>query len=232
MKPAYQLKHDLEFISSVQKATLSTENFGIEPTHGLFGSPDWWEQISSGKLPLSTLRGVITQRYMGSMADWPEIKVQSDTGEVSRWTRKVNSVKQDALYVPGQTIEIDFVVQRHRAKSFDEGSETKVVVEIRVEPCPHMQVPGAYEKLRAREIAEAILMRYSITFVAAHELSELGTAPGVMSEDAHRVFRKVADEIRDLRTRKRNGQAMSALLDRWKDAILAACKELADTNPQ
>jgi hypothetical protein len=231
MKPAYQLKQDFEFISKVQKTTLSTEHFGIEPTHGLFGSSEWWEQISSGKLPLYTLRGVITQRYMGSMGDWPEITVQSDTGEIWHWTRRVNSKEQDALYVPGQRIEIDYVIQRHRAKSFDKGSETKQVI-VRVEPSAHMQVPGSYEKLRAREIAQGIFLRYSVILETAHELSELSKAPSVMGEQAQSVFTNVADEIPDLRTRRRNDGAMTALLDRWKDAVLAAWKELAETKSQ
>src|SRR5262250_387439 len=102
MRTAYELKKDTELISNVQKATLSTEKFGIEPTHGLFGSSEWWEQISSGRLPLHTLRGVITKRYMGSMGDWPEIEVQTETGKLSHWTRQVNSKEQDALYIPGQ----------------------------------------------------------------------------------------------------------------------------------
>jgi transcription elongation factor len=46
----------------------------------------------------------------GSMGDWPEIEVRSDKGEVSHWTGKVNSKEQDALYFPGQQIEIDYVV--------------------------------------------------------------------------------------------------------------------------
>lgn len=229
MKPAYQLKQDFDFISKVQKATLSTERFGIEPTHGLFGSPEWWEQISSGKLPLYTLRGLITQRYMGSMGDWPEITVQSDTGEISHWTRRVNSKEQDALYVPGQRIEIDYVMQWHRAKSFDKGSEAKQVIEVRVEPSAHMQVLGSYEKLRAREIAQAIFVRHSVILETAYELSELAKVPGVMSKEAQNVFTSLADEIRDLRTRRINDRAMTALLDRWEDAVLAACKELAGT---
>lgn len=136
MITAYELKKDLGFISRVQKATLSTEQFGIEPTHGLFGSSEWWDQIAAGKLPLRTLRGVITRRYMGGMNDWPEIEVQSETGEMSNWGRRGNSPEQDTLYIPGRRIEIDYVVERRRMRSFDHGAETKSVVEIRIESTP------------------------------------------------------------------------------------------------
>lgn len=80
MKPAYLLKEDSERIAAIQKATLTTDDFGIEQTHGLLGSPGWWEQISSGQLPLHTLRGGIIERFWGSMADWPEITVRRDKG--------------------------------------------------------------------------------------------------------------------------------------------------------
>ena len=34
----YDLRDDATFIKQVQEATLNTEHYGIEPTHGLFGS--------------------------------------------------------------------------------------------------------------------------------------------------------------------------------------------------
>jgi hypothetical protein len=226
MRTAYELKKDSDFISKVQQATLTTENFGIEPTSGLFGSPEWWEQICRGKLPVYTLRGVITKRYMASMADWPEIEVQSDAGELSHWTRRCNAKEQDALYVPGQPIEIDYVMQRHRPKSFDHGAEHKQVIEIRIEPSAQMGVPGAYERLRAREIAQAILARYSVIVERALELSELGNSPHVMSAEAQRIFSNIAAEIHSPATR---GDSMTTLLERWRGPVLTACKELSRT---
>src|SRR5690348_6718625 len=185
MKPAYQLRQDLARIAAIQKATLNTVEFGIEQTHKLFGSPDWWEQISSGHLPMHTLRGVIVERFWGSMADWPEIKVKNDNGEISQWTREVNSKEQDALYIPGQRIEIDYVLQRHRPKSCDKGGEAKVVIEMRVEP--NTQMRGSYEKLRAKELAQAVSLFYPNIIDAAHHLSELGNIPDVMDEESHAV---------------------------------------------
>lgn len=104
MKIAYRLKDNPNHIAQVQKATLTTENFGIEPTHGLFGSPEWWERIAGGDLLIHTLRGIVTDRFMGSMGDWPMIKVRNDAGEESSWTREVNIREQDALYRVGRPI--------------------------------------------------------------------------------------------------------------------------------
>jgi hypothetical protein len=229
MKPAYQLRNDATFIAQVQKATRNTDNFGIEPTHGLFGSQEWWEQIASGKLAMHTLCGVIIERFWGSMGDWPKIKVENDTGEISHWTRKVNTKDQDALYIPGQRIEIDYVLQRHRPKSSDHGAEVKQVIEVRVEPSTQMERPGSYEKLRARELAQAVALNYVIIVDAAHQLSDLGNAPGVMSDQVHKVFTTVAKEIDDL-ILQRKDEAMTSLLSRWKDPVLAVCKELQDTS--
>jgi len=229
MKPAYQLKEDSARIAAIQKATLNTAEFGIEQTHGLLGSPEWWEKISSGQLPLHTLRGVIIERFCGSMADWPEIKVRNDSGELSNWTREVNSREQDALYIPGRRIEIDYVVQRHRPKSFSKGGETKVVVEIRVEASADNEAQGIYERLRARELAQAVSLFYPNIIDASHHLSELGNVPGVMDEEAHRIFKSIAAEVQEVVKEKRS-MAMDGLLNRWKAPVLDACKRLLNSS--
>jgi hypothetical protein len=41
MKIAYRLRDNAKHIAQVQKATLTTDDFGIEPTDGLFGSAEW-----------------------------------------------------------------------------------------------------------------------------------------------------------------------------------------------
>ncbi|HKC96332.1 MAG TPA: hypothetical protein VKB81_20155 [Nitrospira sp.] len=227
MRPAYQLKRDLDSLSKVQKATLSTDEFGIEQTHGLFGSSEWWEQISSGRLPLHMLCGEIIERFWSGMADWPEIRIRSDDGQISEWTRKVNVKEQGALYIPGQRIEIDYVLQRHRPKSTDKGAEHKIVIEIRVEPNPQMETPGIYEKLLARELAQAVCLNYIVIIDASHQLGELGNTPGVMDEEAHQVFTSITREVEGVIMQNRY-EAMEALLNHWKDPVLAACKRLSE----
>ena len=61
MTTVYQLTQDNDFTQNVQRATKTTEEFGIEPTHGLFGSPEWWARIQSGELPIQTLRGTMAR---------------------------------------------------------------------------------------------------------------------------------------------------------------------------
>ncbi len=100
MNIVYRLRDNREFITSVQKASLTTKEFGIEPTDGLFGSAEWWSRVESGQLASHTLRGCISRIYMGSMNDWPEFELTSDDGEKSRWTREANS-KELAIHVCG-----------------------------------------------------------------------------------------------------------------------------------
>jgi hypothetical protein len=133
---AYRLKEHQTFIDAVQRATRTTESFGIEPTHGMFGSAEWWDSIAAGELEVHTVKGQITDVYMGSMNDWPEFKMLSDAGEESRWTRWLNTAAHDRIYRIGSRIEIDYVMQRHRPQSSDKGAEIKQILEIRIAESP------------------------------------------------------------------------------------------------
>jgi atypical dual specificity phosphatase len=132
MVTVYSLRRDKRHVEDVQRATLTTKDFGIEPTHGLFGSEEWWNQIASGKLPVERLCGVITRLYMGSMNDWPEFSMRSDAGQDVSWSRYANSEHLADFYAVGRRVEVDYIVQHHRAASFDGGAETKCVIEVRI----------------------------------------------------------------------------------------------------
>jgi len=132
MVKVYQLRLDEQHIEAVQKATLNTKEFGIQQTHGLFGSPEWWSKTASGELPVHHLRGSVTKVYMGSMADWPEFTMRTDSGEDSSWSRFSNGAELGKLYVEGCRIELDYVIQRYKPKSWSGDTETKIVVEIRL----------------------------------------------------------------------------------------------------
>jgi len=90
MLTIHRLRADKEFIAQVQKATTTSEEFGIEPTHGLFGSAEWWQHVRDGTLPVKTLRGAIARVYMGSMNDWPEFTMRTETGDEFTWSRETD----------------------------------------------------------------------------------------------------------------------------------------------
>lgn len=131
MTEVYSLRQDQKYIRDVQKATLESEEFGLQQTHGLFGSDEWWARIADGSLPVHTVRATISRMWMGSMNDWPECEVVSDEGEKSTWTRYAD----DSWYQIGNRIEIDYVVQKFKpsAKKTFGTLENKNIVAIRIE---------------------------------------------------------------------------------------------------
>lgn len=132
----YELAQDQQQIAAVQKATLTTEEYGLEPTHGLFGSDEWWKQIADGRLPVETLRGTISRVYMGSMGDWPVFELVMEGGSTEQFTRYQTPPdgSQDAFYVVGRAIELDTVWQEARRGAPDWGipGRTRTVLAIRV----------------------------------------------------------------------------------------------------
>jgi hypothetical protein len=110
------------------------------------------------------------------------------------------------------------------------------VLEIRVEPNAEGDVPGAYEKLLAHEIANRVLSA-PILYVgeASYQLAELGSTPGVMSDKVHRVFASARRELESLigggqitksEERKQFDGKIADLEARWKDRVIAACREI------
>jgi hypothetical protein len=117
----YDLRLDERQIADVQKATLTTEEYGLEPTHGLFGSEEWWTQIAEGKLPVETLSGTISRVYMGSMGDWPEFEFICSDGSTERFTRYQTPPdgSRDHFYAVGRRVEVDTVWQEARRNAPD-----------------------------------------------------------------------------------------------------------------
>jgi hypothetical protein len=130
MLTIYNLRADKDYIARVQEATTTTEDYGIEPTHGLFGSPEWWQHIREGTLRVHRLRGTIA-RLFGDF--YPGFVIRSDTGEESRWGRDVDDAAFTSLYTVGRPIEVDYVIQRHRPFFFGRRTETNIPIEIRVD---------------------------------------------------------------------------------------------------
>jgi hypothetical protein len=105
----YDLREETDLVRQIQEATLNTEEFGLKPEHGLFGSEQWWQAVSSGLIPSICVSGKINRIFMSGMGDWPEVEINAD-GEVSRWTR----YGDDNLYEVGRPIEVNYVCQKWR----------------------------------------------------------------------------------------------------------------------
>ena len=124
----YDLAQDPDTIELVQRATLKSRQFGLEPEIALYGSADWWRAISDGRIPTHTVQGTISQVLMSGHGDWPEFDVDSE-GTTTRWAR----LGAQEFYREGKRVKIEYVLQRRR-KAWPDQTEQKEILRIVVEP--------------------------------------------------------------------------------------------------
>jgi hypothetical protein len=132
MLTIYLLRLDKEHIKNVQEATVTTKEWGIEPTHGLFGSQEWWDHVRKGMLPVHHVKGTITRVYVESMNDWPVFTMRAENGKEYTWSQYANDPDFGSLYTVGRPVEVDYVIQRSRVHTPGLQSQSEVVIEIRV----------------------------------------------------------------------------------------------------
>lgn len=133
LEKIYGLHEDKQHIKDVQEATLNTEEFGLKPTHGLFGTKEWREAIENGLIKKVVLEGVISRVYMSGHNDFPEFELSSRHGKTS-WQRLGN----DEAYVVGRRAKVIYVVQEFKKPIGRKGQkgylpESCVVLEIWIE---------------------------------------------------------------------------------------------------
>lgn len=119
---AYDLATDQETISLVQRATLTTKDFGVIPEVALFGSAEWWAAISDGRIPKHEVRGTISRLLMTGHGDWPEFELDS-SGEKTTWTRMGNQ----AAYAVGKAAKIEYVMQKLRRDLLNQGEQKQIL---------------------------------------------------------------------------------------------------------
>jgi len=135
----YDLRLDFQRIRWLQEATMTTRDFGLEPTHGLFGSPEWWRSIENGSLPRHQVCGLINNIYSVGATDYPEFTLIDTSGVESHWPRELNRPEDDDFYVIGRTVELDYVLQRSRADLSALGIDQteKCILSIRIDVPRH-----------------------------------------------------------------------------------------------
>jgi hypothetical protein len=130
----YSLRDDTATIRRIQDATLGTRYMGLQQTHGLLGSEEWWAHIAAGTLPLNTCRGRISVPRIAILPNRVAFAMRSDDGHDWTWPRTANSVALEGLYVPGAAIEVDYVRQWLKKTPGLDAFEADQVVEIRIAP--------------------------------------------------------------------------------------------------
>ena len=130
----YDLAADTEHVRDVQEASLHRPGYGFPPKPVLFGSPEWWREIETGRIPTRLVEGVIEDVYWASMADWPEFRLHSSDGAETTWTR-MGDVRR---YVKGLHAKASYV-ELERKKDADKdvvsmlGPTSQVVLHMWVE---------------------------------------------------------------------------------------------------
>lgn len=115
----YTLWNDAQGVKTIQDATLKTDDYGIYPEHGLFGSPEWWSAIDNGDLAVHTVHGTICDLAMESMNDWPASKILCDDGTVTKSITRERLITisiTDDLYQIGRRVIWQYVFVRHKRR--------------------------------------------------------------------------------------------------------------------
>ena len=121
LKKIYDLREDRERLALIQKATLTTKDFGLVPEHGLFGSTEWWRAIEDGALPVVRVEGYISRVFLSGHNDYEEFEIDSG-GALSSWTRVTSGgvgggperIAKAAMYEVGRAVLLKYVKQRFR----------------------------------------------------------------------------------------------------------------------
>src|SRR5436305_11229834 len=91
MLTIYRLRLNKAKSKTVQEATLTSEEWGIEPTHGLYGSGEWWDNVRNGTLPVHRVQGTIIRVYNeGPYRDQPVFDMRTEDGKEYTWEQHAN----------------------------------------------------------------------------------------------------------------------------------------------
>jgi hypothetical protein len=129
----YLLQLDKDQIRRVQEATKTTKEWGIEPTHGVYGYEEWWDNIRNGTLPVHRVKGTITRGYNeGPYRDQPVFDMRTKDGKEYTWEQHANDSDYADLYTVGRYVEVDYVIQRMKRYVAGLNPQHEIVIEVRV----------------------------------------------------------------------------------------------------
>jgi hypothetical protein len=143
MKLVYQLSKELEQdpqrVALAQALTRdrSRPRMGLKGRHGLFGSPEWWQSIKSGAMPLRRVSGVIQRTYVaGQEQDVPHnaFDLLTSDGVTKMESFYANSEDDLALFQVGRRVEIVYALDELKAQPAADGgvNYAEIVVEMAV----------------------------------------------------------------------------------------------------
>jgi hypothetical protein len=126
----YSLMRDEDGVRRMQEASLSEGPVGFKQTHGLIGSPEWWERVGTPELPLQTVWGQVAAFWPGHHDDFAEFELREGSGASSLWPCNLPAAQARARFTIGCRVEVAYVTQEYKVP-FGKHSTAKVVTSIR-----------------------------------------------------------------------------------------------------
>lgn len=125
----YDLRKDSRAILDIQNATRNTDDYGLVPENGLFGSDEWWVAIDKGIIRQYVVEGIISKVYKTGHNDFDQFDIKVNETTTS-WAMK----GRKEYYIVGNAIKLVYVIQRNKKKFYkNDLGESMQVLSIEVQ---------------------------------------------------------------------------------------------------
>lgn len=128
----------------LQKASSdSSSQFGLKISEfGIIGSNQWWVAIESGKIPITSLLGKISNVYRTGHNDFPQFDLDVN-GKATSWEQYGNP----QYYQVGNMLKIVYVTQELKKPIKGIGNNSRVVISVEAQRVELLKEPfDGFEK--------------------------------------------------------------------------------------
>lgn len=131
------LEADPQQVELAQALTLNPNKprMGLKGTFGLFGSPQWWDNINRRKLPLRFISGNIVEAHEAGQDSKTGVNngilLDLATGGREYFGIYVNNKKQAKLFVPGATLLMVCALDEYKRPEHN-GPESGITLEVAI----------------------------------------------------------------------------------------------------
>lgn len=131
------LNNDPERVRLAQALTLDADrpSLGLKGSFGLFGSPEWWENVRTGAILTERLIGVIRRVYAAGQdpSDIPNsFDMVTPDGETHSESIYVNARQDVGKFQLGSTVEVLYALDELKSPRRDGTKYSKIVLEMSV----------------------------------------------------------------------------------------------------
>lgn len=147
MKLVYQLSEELKAdpqqIALAQALTLDflRPTLGLKGTYGLFGSSQWWKNITDGIMPLKKISGVVQRVYVSGQDESDgenAFEILLSDGSCLNESFYFNNAEDCQLFKPGHQVEIVYALDDLKSQSTQGGEAgvSEIVLEMAISEVP------------------------------------------------------------------------------------------------